>query len=126
MDKDYQVVLAMATTCNFCQQALPVGAPAQWVRHLGTGKSDMYHPGCFAKLSQPPQPPNVSKRVRTAMEIVRNLKQEFQPVASEPCINCKTLQDVSFGPDPYAADIYDDQTPVWECGNCREASLGDI
>ena len=72
-------------------------------------------------------------RTRTAMEIVQHLKRENSEVEDisvelnpEPCRTCRTLQDVSFGPDPYDEDVNNDPTPVWECGNCRAASADDI
>jgi hypothetical protein len=33
---------------------------------------------------------------------------------------------VTYGEDPYAAEIADDHTEIWECDNCREQSAMDI
>jgi hypothetical protein len=45
---------------------------------------------------------------------------------SEPCCHCGTTKNVSFGPDPYNSDVNNDDTPVWECENCRYESAQDI
>lgn len=34
--------------------------------------------------------------------------------------------EATFGPDPYAQDIYDDDTPVWMCADCRDDSAMEI
>lgn len=40
---------------------------------------------------------------------------------------CTTpYQNVTFAEDPFAAEIWDDYTKVWQCENCRENSLWDI
>jgi hypothetical protein len=45
----------------------------------------------------------------------------------EACCHCGiTGPDVTFGPDPYASEIYNDQESVWECEVCREQSAMDI
>lgn len=42
--------------------------------------------------------------------------------------DCEDSPDcpVTFGPDPYAQDVSCDDTPVWECENCRFESAMDI
>ena len=43
------------------------------------------------------------------------------------CRECgKVDSTVTFAPDSYNDEIYDDNTPVWECENCRMESLMDI
>ncbi len=46
------------------------------------------------------------------------------------CIECgcsNTKENpVIKDPDPYASEIYGDETEVWKCANCREDSAGDI
>ena len=46
------------------------------------------------------------------------------------CISCECSDTkenpVTLGPDPYADEIHDDNTEVWECENCREDSRMDI
>jgi hypothetical protein len=44
----------------------------------------------------------------------------------QKCCRCGTTTDVSLGPDPYASDVNNDDTPVWECGNCRHESAMDV
>jgi len=34
--------------------------------------------------------------------------------------------DIEFGPDPFAEDVHNDPTPVWECEDCRYESAMDI
>lgn len=38
----------------------------------------------------------------------------------------KVKDDIEWGPDPYADDIHNDDTPVWECGDCRKTSADEI
>lgn len=38
------------------------------------------------------------------------------------CCSCGSKTELEFGPDPYAEDIGGDDTPVWECSECRENS----
>jgi hypothetical protein len=43
------------------------------------------------------------------------------------CCSCgKVGDDVTYEPDPYAYDIDGNDTPVWECSACRDASELDI
>lgn len=45
----------------------------------------------------------------------------------EPCCGCgKVGPDVTFSPDPYASEVNHDESPVWECGECRQKSTDDI
>ena len=41
-------------------------------------------------------------------------------VEEEACENCGSTDDVTYGPDPYALEINDDDTDVWLCANCRQ------
>jgi hypothetical protein len=43
-----------------------------------------------------------------------------------PCSRCGSKKKVTFGPDPYQAEINDDHTPYWMCEECRNQSLEDI
>ena len=54
-----------------------------------------------------------------------NLHGDFY-IGEGICERCGTSINVTFGPDPYALEINDDDTPVWECANCRDESAGDI
>jgi len=45
------------------------------------------------------------------------------------CVGCSQLfdrEDIEFSPDPYAEEINGDNTPVWECEDCRHESCMDI
>jgi hypothetical protein len=42
------------------------------------------------------------------------------------CTDCGTQRDVSLDPDPYAAEIHDDETPVHMCSACREERAWEI
>ncbi len=45
------------------------------------------------------------------------------------CQDCHKLfphGEIEYAPDPYAEEINDDMTPVWECLKCRHESAMDI
>lgn len=45
------------------------------------------------------------------------------------CVGCEELfnrDDIEYGPDPYDEDVGGDDTPVWECDDCRTQSAMDI
>lgn len=42
------------------------------------------------------------------------------------CEQCGSTIDVTFGPDPYAQEIGDDETPVWLCAICIQESVDAI
>ncbi len=42
------------------------------------------------------------------------------------CCECGTTEDLEYGPDPMAEEIDGDDTPVWECKECRYQSGMDI
>ena len=45
----------------------------------------------------------------------------------EHCGRSDTKENpVTKGPDPFAYEIHDDETEIWECDNCREESAMDI
>jgi len=44
----------------------------------------------------------------------------------ETCYRCGTTEDLEYGPDPFAAEMNEDYTPVWECGDCRYESAMDV
>lgn len=33
---------------------------------------------------------------------------------------------LEYGPDPYAQELWDDETDVWMCAECRDESAQDI
>ena len=49
---------------------------------------------------------------------------QYCPCAHQCC--CGTRENVSYGPNPFAAEIYDDHTDVWMCQECRYESAMDI
>lgn len=58
------------------------------------------------------------------MDIVELAKSYL--LGSNECECCSHISSetdcdnpVTFGPDPYALEIEDDDTSVWECDNCR-------
>lgn len=64
-----------------------------------------------------------------------DIEPEFNPYsdlcfeAEEPirfCEFCGDCEDVEFKPDPYAADIHNDYTSHWICGNCELYHAGEI
>jgi len=44
----------------------------------------------------------------------------------EKCENCKSTKNVTFEANPYDAEIYNDDTPVWLCEDCRHEKAQDI
>ena len=59
--------------------------------------------------------------------VVRFTERSSSSSDNHPCCACGTVgDDVTFGPDPYAEEIGNDDTPVWECENCRHESAQDI
>lgn len=45
------------------------------------------------------------------------------------CVRCNILftgDKITYGPDPYALDIENDRTNVWECKNCSYERSMDI
>jgi C4-type Zn-finger protein len=42
------------------------------------------------------------------------------------CPSCQQMKDCYWGPDPYASEIHNNNTPVWECADCRYQSAQDI
>jgi hypothetical protein len=56
-------------------------------------------------------------RIRSAAK----LRQEVHA-----CCDCGTSNNLEFGPKPYASDVHNDHTPVWQCGACREKSAQEI
>lgn len=52
------------------------------------------------------------------------------PVERRPrritCVICKTVTLCTYEPDPYAEDVHNDGTPVWECAACRRAQAMEI
>jgi hypothetical protein len=55
------------------------------------------------------------------------LRKENEALKSEAkCVSCGTKVNLMFGPDPYAADIHGDDTPIWACDSCRTESAADI
>ena len=61
--------------------------------------------------------------VKRLVEVGEHPRSWMRP---RPCFRCNTTEDVTYGPDPYDADVNNDSTPVWECGRCRAESAGDI
>jgi hypothetical protein len=46
--------------------------------------------------------------------------------AKPKCRDCGTTEGVTLDADPYSAEINDDDTPVWLCGDCRHERAMDI
>ena len=45
------------------------------------------------------------------------------------CVGCGKWfceEHIEYSPDPYAYDVGNDDTPVWECDDCRMESAADI
>ena len=42
------------------------------------------------------------------------------------CDRCASTINVTYGPDPYALEINDDDTDMWLCENCRQESADGI
>lgn len=44
----------------------------------------------------------------------------------DKCPVCGEDKELFYGPDPYAQELYDDETPVWQCSDCAHESAMDI
>lgn len=42
------------------------------------------------------------------------------------CENCGSTIEVTYGPNPYALEINDDDTDVWLCDTCRQELTDSI
>jgi hypothetical protein len=42
------------------------------------------------------------------------------------CVDCGTTDDLSFEPDPYCFELYDDDTPEWRCEGCLQARALEV
>lgn len=67
--------------------------------------------------------------------VSNHIEPEFNPYsdlcfeAEEPirlCEFCGDYEDVAFRLDPYEADVHNDNTPHWICGNCEINHAGEI
>jgi hypothetical protein len=60
-------------------------------------------------------------------EEIKRLNEEIAKLEKSGSVICSCgKRGATYGPDPYAADINDDDTPVWECEDCRHESAMDI
>ena len=69
-----------------------------------------------------------TRQTSNSQEPAAQLDPLVGPSITEPpvCCSCGCIDDLSFGPDPYAEEIGGNATPVWECGSCRYQSAMDI
>jgi hypothetical protein len=42
------------------------------------------------------------------------------------CESCGYQKDCTYGPDPFAEEIYGDSNPMWQCTDCHNNSCDDI
>jgi hypothetical protein len=72
--------------------------------------------------------PNGKLMIATCSEILNNpIAQQSLSGSDDKCCRCgKVGDDVTYGPDPFAEEIAGDDTPVWECEECRYQSAMDI
>lgn len=62
----------------------------------------------------------------------KNMPYGFSEISQEGrvCHKCgaeSTPENpITWGPDPFAEEIDGDDTPIWECKNCRDESADDI
>lgn len=58
---------------------------------------------------------------------VRNCKQRRNDARNAKCRDCgKRGADVTYGIDPFASEVYNDNTKFWMCPHCRHESAMDI
>ncbi len=53
----------------------------------------------------------------------------MKQIKNHRCISCRKLfkeSEIEYAPDPYASDVYNDNTKVWMCGRCRKERAEDI
>lgn len=56
----------------------------------------------------------------------KKTKTELAAEKAHPCEYCGSVEDVTFGPDPYDEDINNDLTPHWICTRCNNDRAADI
>jgi len=44
----------------------------------------------------------------------------------QPCEDCGSTENVEYGPDPYASEIHDDETPHYLCAVCLDALAAEV
>lgn len=84
-------------------------------------------------------PPNEHEKLKEAvprcvnaladvMEQLERMKATITWLEEEKRVRCPICGEMgaTYGPDPYAEEIGNDDTPVWECGDCRHESAMDI
>lgn len=48
------------------------------------------------------------------------------PFANDSLSRANNIMTVSFGPDPFKSEIYDDHTPLWLCDQCHQNSAWEV
>ena len=46
--------------------------------------------------------------------------------AANYCEHCLKTEGLIWGPNPYAHEVFDDNTPMWLCQECRQELADDI
>lgn len=60
------------------------------------------------------------------------MSKEAEPMYYDPnmfpplCWRCGTSVNVTFEPDPFDAEVRDDDRPVWMCEDCRDDMKNEI
>jgi len=59
---------------------------------------------------------------KPSWDLIAELKGNKEP----RCFRCGTSQNVYFDADPFASEIYNDHTNVYQCSACAADSAGDV
>ena len=63
---------------------------------------------------------------RQRLEAMLATIRDDKPAQGNCCEYCLTHDNLIWGPNPYAHEINDDDTPMWLCENCRQELADDI
>lgn len=66
-------------------------------------------------------------KITNLKDLTRDVIRVRKPRKPNKCPKCKKVRDdLEWGPDPYASDIYGDSTPEWQCSDCNWESSQSI
>ena len=51
---------------------------------------------------------------------------KIKKVKEKPCEMCGTLENASFGPDPFLSEVHEDGTERYLCADCRSERYEEI
>jgi hypothetical protein len=64
------------------------------------------------------------QRIEAMLATIRD--EAKAQTAAHYCEQCLTHDNLAWGPNPYTHKIFDDDTPMWLCQECREKLADEI